>query len=586
MHEIDERKKIPADEQDILTKSENQKKDYISGKTAGAFNAVSESAMHDNMLYRFQARQGHGYAAEQGNDLIDKINLKEAEILGNDNKKWGPDRRVNGKLIQTKYCENARASVDAAFDKGSGLYKYTLKNGKPMQLEVPKEQYEEAVRIMRKRIEEGKVPHTKNPNEAEKLVRKGNVTYNQAKAIAKAGTVESLAFDAAHGTVIGLSAAGISATITFAKALWDGRDTEVAVEVAMYEGIKMGGMAFASSVLAAQLTRTSLNQMLIGSSIEVVKLLPSNVRNALVNSLRSSAPIYGGAATNNLAKLLRGNIIAATCMVLVMSAGDITHFFQGKISGKQLFKDVSVLVAGIGGGMAGGAGMALAGAALGGPIGAAVGGTVGVAVGGIAGGTLSGAGAQKLLDHFLEDDAVEMVRILNEAIVPLVQEYLLSEEELNLVLERMKQALVQEKLLLMYASDNRRKFADDMITQVIQDIVQWRVHISIPEDAEFLRGMGNVMTYMERGENLEVKYRQASVDTEALAQDLIDRKVSKYAADKAWYVTKQMNLAETQAERRLLFTQNDERSYAKEMERNEKKLQSYKIEMEKMWEGQ
>lgn len=586
MHDIENKRDILSDEKNVLRKAVNQKKSCVNGETTGVFNAVSESAMHDNMLYRFRARQGHGYAAEQGNDLIDKINLKDAKILGNDNKKWGPDRLVDGKSIQTKYCENARASVDAAFDKGSGLYKYTLENGKPMQLEVPNEQYEEAVRIMGKRIAEGKVPHTKNPKDAKKLVRKGNVTYNQAKAIAKAGTVESLVFDAAHGAVIGMSAAGISATITFAKALWDGQDTEIAVEVAMYEGIKMGGMAFASSVLAAQLTRTPFNQMLMGPTIELVKLLPSSVRNALVNSLRGSAPIYGGAATNNLAKLLRGNIIAMTCMVLVMSAENITHFFQGKISGKQLFKDVSVLVAGIGGGMAGGAVMALAGAAIGGPVGAAVGGYVGIAAGGIAGGTLSGARAQKILDHFVEDDAVEMVRILNKAIVPLVQEYLLSEEELNLVLEDLKQALIRGKLLLMYASDDRRQFADDMIIQIIQNIVCWRSRISLPEDKEFLRGMGNVMTYMERGENLEVKYRQDRVNAETLAQDLTGRKVSKDAADKAWYVTKQMNLQGKQQEYALLFMQNDEKIYAERKERSEKRLRDYKMMLEKIMEEQ
>ncbi len=121
------------------------------------------------MLYRFRARQGHGYAAEQGNDLIDKINLRDARILGNDNKKWGPDRLVDGKRIQTKYCENARASVDAAFEKGSGLYKYTLENGKPMQLEVPNEQYEEAVRIMEKKDRRGKSTAYKESKRCKKI---------------------------------------------------------------------------------------------------------------------------------------------------------------------------------------------------------------------------------------------------------------------------------------------------------------------------------------------------------------------------------------------------------------------------------
>ena len=38
-------------------------------------------------------------------------------------------------------------------------------------------------------------------SEAENLVRKGNVTYAQAKNIAKAGTIDSLKYDAANGVI-------------------------------------------------------------------------------------------------------------------------------------------------------------------------------------------------------------------------------------------------------------------------------------------------------------------------------------------------------------------------------------------------
>ena len=75
---------------------------------------------------------------------------------------------------------------------------------------------------MEQKIKEGKVPGVSDPKRAKDLIRKGHVTYAQAKAIAKAGTIESLTFDAAHGVVIGASALGISATITFAQAIWNG----------------------------------------------------------------------------------------------------------------------------------------------------------------------------------------------------------------------------------------------------------------------------------------------------------------------------------------------------------------------------
>ena len=43
------------------------------GGNAAGFNAAMESAAHGDRLGRFNARQGHGYAAEQVNDLIDKL---------------------------------------------------------------------------------------------------------------------------------------------------------------------------------------------------------------------------------------------------------------------------------------------------------------------------------------------------------------------------------------------------------------------------------------------------------------------------------------------------------------------------------
>ena len=104
-----------------------------------------ESITHNDRLNRFNSQQGHGFAPEQGNDLWDRIIGNEAKILGDDNAKNGADRLVNGKLIQTKYCQNARASIDAGFKNGQ--YRYIDTNGNPMQLEVPSDQYEEAVKV-------------------------------------------------------------------------------------------------------------------------------------------------------------------------------------------------------------------------------------------------------------------------------------------------------------------------------------------------------------------------------------------------------------------------------------------------------
>ena len=51
---------------------------------------------------------------------------------------------VDGILIQTKYCSTATNSVNAAFDS-NGNYRYYDAKGKPMQLEVPADQYDDLV---------------------------------------------------------------------------------------------------------------------------------------------------------------------------------------------------------------------------------------------------------------------------------------------------------------------------------------------------------------------------------------------------------------------------------------------------------
>ena len=126
-----------------------------------------------------------------------------------------------------------------------------MTDGKPMKIEVPSDKYDEAVRAMEEKIKNGQVKVVSEPNEAKNIVKKGHFTYAQAKNIAKAGTVESLTYDAVNGTIIASSAFGVTAMITFATSMWNGEDFEDAIKIATYSGLKVGGTAFITSILAA-----------------------------------------------------------------------------------------------------------------------------------------------------------------------------------------------------------------------------------------------------------------------------------------------------------------------------------------------
>src|SRR5690606_5741386 len=137
---------------------------------------------------RMLGSRGHGIAAERANDLIDKALGKDAVILGDDNSKNGADRLVNGDTIQTKYCASGGKAISECFEDGKFRY---IQNGKPMQIEVPKDKYDQAVQSMRDRIDRGDLKELgiTDPNQANSIIRKGNVTYKTAQRIAKAGTI-------------------------------------------------------------------------------------------------------------------------------------------------------------------------------------------------------------------------------------------------------------------------------------------------------------------------------------------------------------------------------------------------------------
>ncbi|CYW24604.1 hypothetical protein HO721_02390 [Streptococcus suis] len=136
-----------------------------------------------------KAPQGHGHAAEYANNVIDKIKypFQKVEQVGRDNVKNGADRIVGNQKIQTKYYAKASGTINAAFDKANGgEYRY-----KGMQLEVPKDQYNESIQLMKKKIKAGKVPGHSEPDDAYLIIRKGNVTYNETKLVAKGGNIVS-----------------------------------------------------------------------------------------------------------------------------------------------------------------------------------------------------------------------------------------------------------------------------------------------------------------------------------------------------------------------------------------------------------
>ncbi|MGL4655741.1 MAG: hypothetical protein ACRCWM_07650 [Sarcina sp.] len=442
-----------------------------------------------NKLYdeeKFNANQGHGFAAERANDLYDKVTFKDTKIMGDSNIKNGADRIVDGVEIQSKYCKTGSRCISECFEDGK--MRYTVENGqKPMQIEVPSDLYNDAVKAMENRIENGEVPGVTDPKEAKNIVRKGHVTYAQAKNIAKAGTVESLVYDSVNGAIISVSAFGVSAVITFATAVWSGEEFDTAIKTATYAGLKIGGTAFATSVLASQFSKAGLNSALVSSSEAIVNMIGPKASAVLVNAFRNGSNIYGAAAMKSAAKLLRGNVITAGVTVIVLSSFDIVSIFRGRISGSQLFKNIANTASGVAGGVGGWVAGATAGAALGSAVpivGNAVGGVVGGVIGSLAGGAVAGKVSGVILDEFIEDDVNELVEIIEDEFKKIALEYMLNQKEAEKAIDRLRDKLDGKKLKDMFASNNKKVFARELVEKLIINEIKKRKRILIPTNEE------------------------------------------------------------------------------------------------------
>lgn len=440
-----------------------------------------------NLTYgmdKFNTPRGHGFAAERANHLYDVLNGKEASIVGDNNAKNGADRIVNGQKIQTKFCNSGAKCVAECFDTTTHKMKYCLENGQPMQIEVPKDKYLDALKAMEERIKKGQVPGVSDPKKAKEIIKESPFTYEQVKNIAKFGTIESLTFDAINGVIISAEIMGISALVSFAIATWNGKGFEEALEEAVQVSLKTGGLTFVASVISSQMAKTGVNATLKNSTDFLVQKIGPKAASQIANAFRSGGNIYGVAAMNNVSKILRGNFLTGAVTVVVLSSVDVINIFRGRISGAQLFKNVANTASGVAGGMSG----FMAGAAFGSVIP-----VVGTFVGGLLGAFVGGSAAAKVsstvLNELIEDDIQEMIRIIEEEFSKLAIDYLLNQAEAEKISDLLKSEIDADKLKDMYASYDREKFAREILIPSIEEVVSERKQIRIPEDDKMLHSL-------------------------------------------------------------------------------------------------
>lgn len=429
---------------------------------------------------------GHGELAEEANNILDRMHGHKAEILGRDLKKNGPDRMVDGVLIQTKYYRTARGSLESCFDSTTHQYRYIADDGSLMQLEVPKDQYRQVLEGFEEKIRQGMVPGVSDPKEAKGIVREGRLSYKQAVNLAKPGTVESLAYDALTGTVTCSCAFGLSFLTTSFVAYRETNDANEAVQAGIVAGVQVFGLSFIQHMVVSQLSRTGVSDILMAPSQAIVGKLGFKASAGVVNGLRAlvgKRAISGAAASKQLAKMLRSNVVTAAATMAVFSIPETYRLVQGKASGAQYVQNIASLATSVVGGLAGAVAAGAAAAKIGGAVGTAVTPGVGTAVGiagGMAGGTVGTLASSAIGGIFFEGDGAAFGRYFNAIVSSMAVEYLFDSAEMDRLLEILNgikpsefKKLMEETLSAERQEERVREFLNPMFESVASQRVRF-----------------------------------------------------------------------------------------------------------------
>lgn len=375
--------------------NDSRSRENLVGSAAAVMNA---NAIEQTQWPKYHSKQGHGFAAEDANALHDTMRGKHVDRVGCSNELNGADRIVDGQPIQTKYCRTAYESVNSAFK--DGVYRYS-----GQKLEVPRDQFNDAVKILARKICQGKVPGVTDPKMAESMLVRGSVTQREAVQIAKAGNIDSLKFDAKTQAVACELSCGLSFAVTYFKAKSNGMSHGEALKVATKHAAKSGVATMATGVVTQQLLRTQVGAKVSSAASTVLAkpaihaAMKTEVGRQIVSKTATSIvgrQVTGAAAANVATKALRSNALVSGVAFVGTTIPDAVNYCRGNISGREFAENTASNAAGFGGGWAG----ASTGAAIGSAICPGVGTVIGGIVGGIGAALGASACVRKIFDWF------------------------------------------------------------------------------------------------------------------------------------------------------------------------------------------
>ena len=284
--------------------------------------------------------------------------------------------------------------------------------------------------------------------------------------IAKSFSVDGLVYDAKQACVEIQNAKfdiGIGAAIVFCRCVWNGCDAETTMKTTMSAIVKSGAFIAVRTVAMNELAKTKFDS--IAKDLLGLKNAPS------AGEFFSRAEAFNTAVT-----------------LVVMTGPDFYDYFSGNMSLLQLFKNTANAAASVAGGTAGAKIGASVGTLISPGLGTSIGGAVGAGIGSMLGCSVSNA----LLD-FIEEDAPRMECILNKTVASLAEDFMLSKEECDLLMQEFKDTDRSNYLKEIY-SDNEEETKSSVcrtFVPIMQALASIRPSVTLLNESD-LRNIENV----------------------------------------------------------------------------------------------
>ncbi|EMY8354589.1 hypothetical protein ABCV40_005077, partial [Escherichia coli] len=294
-----------------------------------------------------------------------------------------------------------------------------------------------------------------------RLIRRGHLTYTQARNITRFGTIESVTYDIAEGSVVSLAAGGISFALT-ASVFWlSTGDRDAALQTAAVQAGKTFTRTLAVYVTTQQLHRLSVVQGML-KHIDFSTASPT-VRLALQKGT-------GAGNISALNKVMKGTLVTSLALVAVTTGPDMIKMLRGRISGAQFIRNLAVASSCVAGGAVG----SVAGGILFSPLGP-FGALTGRVVGGVLGGMIASAVSGKIAGALVKEDRVKILAMIQEQVTWLAGSFLLTGHEIENLNANLARVIDQNALEIIFAAGIQQRAATNMLIKpLVVSIIRQR----------------------------------------------------------------------------------------------------------------